>query len=355
MKPCYWPDHGAVIDSQGFIKPCCMMGGYEMLNNNHNVLDGIHIDHTDSINEYFYSDFLIYLRKSLQENNIEGTPECHNCKLQIENNVGRHFQQSYEYSDYAMDGSIKFLEITTSNICNQTCVTCNSYFSSKWETIEQLFNDKFQKRKQFNLSNDAMDKIIKVLPELKVLNIKGGEPFADIRNAKILEKLVEVNPDCQVWILSNASIISNRFIKVLKRIKNLSLTASLDHIGKKYEWIRSTPFDQTLYTLKRIYEETGIRFSVSPTISYFNILDMEEIKSFYEDFEYTKWHIQNYNDYNFVRWPAEMDCLNTRTQEELDSIDRGLISKFNPHKYNELQNKINIMNEIRGFDWSDEL
>jgi hypothetical protein len=50
-----------------------------------------------------------------------------------------------------------------------------------------------------------------------------------------------------------------------------------------------------------------------------------------------------------------MDCLNTRTQEELDSIDRGLISKFNPHKYNELQNKINIMNEIRGFDWSDEL
>ena len=361
MTKCSWIDTSLVIDSQGFLKPCCNMGGSAVFDKTRSTKD-IHIDDIDSINDsYFYNDFLSYLRGSLKQNKIIGTSECLNCQFQIEKNVISHWDRGEQITkNFIPDGTVKYLEITSSNICNQTCITCSPYFSSKWETIEHLFENAggqghVKYGKKFNLTDDGLKKIFEILPTLEVLLLKGGEPFSDLRNLKILEELAIVNPTCEVWFTTNGSIISNKFLNALSKLYKVGITASLDHIGKKYEWIRSTPFEQTLHTMERIYDHTGHKCKVGPTISYFNILDLKEIEDFYTEFEYTKWTNTDFYSLNFVHWPEEMDFHNTRTQEELDTLNLGLVSKFNQEMFDTLQKKIKIMNGIRGFNWSDDL
>ena len=60
----------------------------------------------------------------------------------------------------------------------------------------------------------------------------------------------------------------------LGRDWRIEMVASLDHIGKKYEWIRGTSFPKTLDMIERLNGEVGVVPKVIPTVSYFNILDI---------------------------------------------------------------------------------
>ena len=226
---------------------------------------------------------------------------------------------------------------------------CSSYFSSKWATIDHLFGN--ASHKDMRLSESDIEKIMSLLPNIHVLHIKGGEPFADMRNAKILERLAEVNPDCAVWFTSNCSLISKRFMDVLKKFKKIEMVASLDHIGKKYEWIRGTSFPKTLDMIERLNGEVGVVPKVIPTVSYFNILDMNEINDFYSNLPTVEIGKNGLKSYNLLFHPYEMSYLNTRTQDELDTVGFGLVSEFNQKLYDELYKKIDIMNKLRGFEW----
>lgn len=353
MSECYWSLMSIVVDSQGYVKPCCNMSGSNMIHLGNTTEDEIHIENIESLEDYLLNDFMLYLRGSLKDKGIVETPECSNCKLAIQNNVIGHHEYSKPWSNSPL-GRIAVLEITTSNICNQTCITCSSYFSSKWKTIDHLFGN-YTHKDSYSLSDSAIDKIIDLLPNLKQLYIKGGEPFSDLKNAKILEVLIDVNPECEIIIVTNASIISKKFLDILKKAKphKVIICGSLDHVGRKYEWIRGTSFNQTLQTIEKLYQETGIKTKPIPTISYFNILDLKEIADFYINYEYTDWTKTDFYHFNFVRHPEEMDFINTRTQEELDKLGMGLVSRFDKDLYENLKSKIEIMNDVRGFRWQD--
>ena len=138
---------------------------------------------------------------------------------------------------------------------------------------------------------------------------------------------------------------------VLKKFKMVEIVASLDHIGKKYEWIRGTSFQKTLDMIERLNGEIGVVQKVIPTVSYFNILDMKEINDFYSDLPSVYIGQNGLKSYNLLFHPYEMSYLNTRTQDELDTVGFGLVSEFNQKLHDELYKKIDIMNGLRGFEW----
>jgi len=359
MSVCKWPDHALVIDPQGWLKPCCMV-----VLGDHHINSIIASDKTEyqiststEYKDFAYSDLNMHIRRELKEKGIEGTNACDQCASRIKQNgdpLSTHAAAfdwlNPEWRKYE-PGKISYLEFTTSNICNQTCIMCSSYFSTKWSTIDHLFGT--HQHQQISLTEADVEKIISLLPDLHVLHIKGGEPFSDLRNAKILEELAAVNPDCTVWLTSNCSLISKRFMNTLKKFKKVEMVASLDHIGRKYEWIRGTNFNNTLETIKKLNQEAGIVPKVVPTVSYFNILDMQEINDFYADNPHVYIGDNKLKSYNLLFNPPEMNYLNTRTQEELDTINQGVVSQFNQDMHNELYRKIEIMNGIRGFRWQD--
>ena len=94
-----------------------------------------------------------------------------------------------------------------------------------------------------------------VLPGLKELQLKGGEPLMDIRNVQILDALSKVNPECNVIICTNGQNISRSFLDVIKKNpKQYQIGVSIDGINEIYNWIRGGEWNKTIITMQKIYE-----------------------------------------------------------------------------------------------------
>ena len=137
------------------------------------------------------------------------------------------------------------------------------------------------------------------------MTIKGGEPFADIRNIRILKKLYEVNPSCRVYIVSNFYTITPEAMEILKMTTgHLDVSASIDGVGRVYDWIRSNTFEHTIKTMERYYKETGLTININVCISLYNFFHLEKILDYFKDKEY----IKCISFMNVTSRPPYVDC-----------------------------------------------
>jgi len=291
---CNMPYYGMTIHSNGDLGICCSQ--------NREFNYG-HISETEDLYDaWLEHDNILKLRYEDGEDRQKACGTCLKHKnLGIVNRWHEINRTEILLRKIPIDGKIRFLEFTTSNICNQACSSCSSFFSTKWIPIEKqalemglpLDEWKNQKgggfnsfgHKQYRMSNEDVKKIIKILPDLHILYIKGGEPFADQLNFQILEELIKVNPQCRVMITSNVSKIPQKFINILKKISYVSISCSIDGINETYKYIRSTPFNKTIENIKR-WHNSNINGHVN--VSY-NI----SMHNFYHTIDFLKWFNEN--------------------------------------------------------------
>ena len=213
------PETGLTINPIGEIVLCCAGDNVAVE----------HIKNIDNITEFFNSDIYDNLRERFK---LKDFPEqCNVCKVHWEAGRIARFDSynRFNFPTYKKDIAsetipIRFLEITTSNICNQMCVTCSGKYSSKWAPYEQEAvdiglhwrneNHKFH-TKQYKMTDDDVNKVLDIVPHLQHLTIKGGEPFADPNNIKILQKLADTNPKCRVEICTNFQLVTKSVIELL--------------------------------------------------------------------------------------------------------------------------------------------
>ena len=160
-------------------------------------------------------------------------------------------------------------QIKTSNLCNQACVTCNSYFSSKWAEIER-----------------KMELIPKLTVKLAISDINinynsarriefvGGEPFFDPTTFQILNLLIEHNnTDCFISVVTNGSIsLSDRQLDILSKFTDLNICISVDGIGPVFEYMRWPAKWSTLLDNIEKFKKITKNISISYTISSLNVL-----------------------------------------------------------------------------------
>lgn len=352
---CKAPFLGLTIDPAGWLTLCCNTSDKKYFKSN--------ITDVDDLTDFFLSDEYEDIRDKMKIDGMFGIAQCENCWSA----ANGFFNEIHNYNKKSFTNPLKirYLELTTSNICNQTCVTCSSYFSSKWRNLEPKFDREVSPATY--LKSDSIQKILKILPDLKYLQIKGGEPFADKNNLKILSKLSEVNPDCEVILTSNFQNIGDEWWPVLKKLKNISAGASIDGVGKSYDWIRGGNFNQTLNNMQRFRYETGNQVTINVCVSLYNIFILRQIYDFFVDKSYASSVIFN----NIVVYP---DMLSPKllTIGELDialkkfgNDSHNLLGNIRKMKLNHntaLREKFikhtNTMNSIRGtniFDIQPEL
>ena len=265
---CKVPFSGFEISPEGNIVLCCMSPRSVLKN----------INDVDDLEEFYNGTIMEKYRQSLEDNKY---PHMVPCSVCYKKELGNHMTlkknlEIYPMGDFKKFDSdwkarkenkkrpLRFLEYTLSNICNATCATCGSFFSNKWQSLDKKFG-----RHVFplvKLDENSIKKIEKVLYGLETLVIKGGEPFADIRNIRILKKLYEINPSCRVLIISNMYTITPEAMKILKMANpgTLEVTASIDGVGKVYDWIRSNNFEHLIKTMETYYKETGLKIKLLP-------------------------------------------------------------------------------------------
>ena len=127
-----------------------------------------------------------------------------------------------------------------------------------------------------------VDKVLDIVPGLQHLTIKGGEPFADPNNIKILQKIADTNPDCRVEICTNFQLVSDDVINILHRINEVHVQASIDGTYDLYNWIRGGNFEKTVDNINRYHAIEGRKVVIVSTISIYNWMNIVDLIDYWK-------------------------------------------------------------------------
>lgn len=239
---CIVPFIGGCIKPNGTLSACCQ--SKDQTSYRYNQLD-----------DWSNNNDMRELRRSLY--NGEQHPWCQRCwTSQSAGQVS--LRESYNKSlaskeivqkaqlsadnNFEFSGPVQFLDLKLGNLCNLRCVMCSPESSSRI-LAEQLQNLQwFPQAKQLNQtdfawpeSNEFRNAIEPHLASLQYVKFTGGEPML---NPWIEYFLARLPSSCIVHIVTNATIIDDSKINLLKKFDQVWLTISVDATGDLYQHIR---------------------------------------------------------------------------------------------------------------------
>jgi hypothetical protein len=180
--------------------------------------------------------------------------------------------------------STQIVKLATSNLCNSTCVTCDSTASSAWATL--------RKQKTFQILPDTqLDSID--YKNLVMLSFVGGEPLIEKKNFWVLEQLIEHNnTNCFISVVTNSSIeLSSKQKDILSKFTNVNVCLSIDGVGKRFEYMRYPLKWDTLLENIKSFRQLNFMLSVSYVVSNVNAMYYQETIDWFDSMGLTHNHI----------------------------------------------------------------
>lgn len=199
---------------------------------------------------------------------------------------------------------LKMLDLRWKNTCNFACVYCGPDLSSSWANelnMPQRINDKALQQ--------SLDYIYSNLDTVEHIYLAGGEPLLIKENLILLQHIAKINPDIDIRINTNLSIINNEIYNLLKQFKNVHWTVSVDSVGAEFEYVRyGGVWDQFVKNLQQLRQDFDkINFNATWCIlTAYGVLECIEFLQqlgFHENSfivnplgEPANWHVNNLPD-----------------------------------------------------------
>ncbi len=271
---CEYPFHSVAIQPNGDITPCCAYTG--SLGN---------FSATESMTDFLKNNENLNQLKLNETLGIQTDPGCNKCYSNTESEASRKFIFKNSVSKYKQDSNdeILHLDMSFGNRCNLSCAMCSSKYSSKLRNIELAFEDRWATVSDiFDLTPKDIDKILDAATNLKVIELKGGEPlmYKDSLEYFLNQVYEKYGPSLRVYITTNFSKITSDIAAIIKNFKNVKLIISIDGVGDTYEWIRGFNFGQ----LESLIQTFGP--DLKNNIDRFNfcssIFNLGNIQNFYD-------------------------------------------------------------------------
>jgi sulfatase maturation enzyme AslB (radical SAM superfamily) len=156
---------------------------------------------------------------------------CNRC-WQEQANGTRSYRESYNdmYPEFELINTtqLKTIHLQNDPTCNLTCVYCGPRFSSSWAALRGM---KDPMLKTLDFSDEA-------LANLSMITLAGGEPGLVKSNVRILDRLLQLNPECQVIINSNLYKIDTPVFERVFKFPNATVIASFETVEDRYNYIR---------------------------------------------------------------------------------------------------------------------
>jgi len=367
---------GLTINPDGRIVLCCVSTQKELA----------HISDIKDLNEFYNSSLLNEIRETMKSGSL---PEdwCFSCinwrkngeRAAIDDWVKREIEWNPDDVEYH---TINFLEFAPSNICNQNCAMCGSVYSSKWiewdnDAIEDGLTFRFKKpwhsyvtnfhNEVWSMDDKDLQKIYDVLPNVRRINLKGGEPFADKRNYDLIRHCIKLKNPPVIAATTNFSTIPNEIMDLICDYPKFRMGVSIDGIDKVYEWVRGASYKQTIdncHTYMKRSDNGMLVVTATPTIYTLYSLDdyMLEMKSLgfkrmqfmsctspkYVSVEAEE-NIEHYNE-KYKRFLASYDKVHIHNPENLYKRKYDVSIKKS-----HVRDWIEFMNKKRGFDIRDHV
>jgi organic radical activating enzyme len=277
--------------------------------------------------EIFMSPHAQRIRNEIIEG---GEPKnCETCWIDERNGKKSKRQIYNEYYEqwYGPDWMKKFpwigtphkiydLQLIFDNTCNLKCRSCNANYSSKWveeakerhvpywESSAKVPMNDMENSKFWTSMNDW-------LPEIKRLEIMGGEPFYMKEFKRFVDKIINDNHshNIDMTLSTNGTIADKVFLeKMASNFKNLSFSVSIDGVGDKFEYLRHPGnWESVLENLQYFYElhnsDYPVSIQITHTITALNIMYLPEFHDFFQE------HFPNFKIWNNIaHYPKWLTC-----------------------------------------------
>tara|TARA_R100000951_G_scaffold79827_1_gene67731 strand:- start:808 stop:1686 length:879 start_codon:yes stop_codon:yes gene_type:complete len=268
--------------------------------------------------------------------------------------------KTYEDNSIPFDDTIRHLDVCFSNLCNQQCLMCKSESSSRWYVDDKKWaNTEFARRPVMYLdwSKKNLHKIIKILPDLHLISIKGGEPSIQSEVKHILKYLTDNNLNPRIEMISNMQQVSLEMMKLFCAQKNMYLRISMDASGIMYDWTRGGNYSKTLSNISKYIENCDH----TPKIGFTNTLNRWSYKSLVEDILKIEKFISTFDlpsvNYNIqpVMGPRYTSPFAAPREERLALVNHfekhfGIIENdsivYKSLRINHLNNVLSLENEV---------
>ena len=305
--------------------------------------------HTNTMEEVWNSPEY----KQLRTNMLADTPsrECTRCyereatgfvssRNDLNKNFGHHIglvdatKPDGTYDDF----KLRYYDIRFSNLCNMSCRTCGSWFSSSWYNEEEkLFGRRSHPQFMYagKDKDDMWNQMQQHIPYLEQIYFAGGEPLIMEEHYWILKELAQRGMfDVKLIYNTNFSRLSlkdDRVLELWRLFKNVSVGASLDGMGPRAEYIRKgTKWDDIVRNRELMIEQLpNVDFYVSTTVSIMNAL---HVSDFHRDWvERGLLKPQDWN-INILQGPDRMriDVLPRLYKEQVEAKIREHIEWLQP-------------------------
>lgn len=195
----------------------------------------------------------------------------------FDTDVLESIQQDGSLSDFKM----RYFDIRFSNICNMKCRTCGPDFSSQWEQEFKINWPNKYRIIQDNRKPELLEELKTHIPTMDTAYFAGGEPLITEEHYILLEEMIRQNRhDINLRYntnLSNLKFKDKDLLELWKNFDKVSLSVSIDHYGKRAEYIRKgTNWEKELENLKKVKELDYIDFNINTVVSVFNYLTIDE-------------------------------------------------------------------------------
>lgn len=307
---CSLPWEHLSIHPHGHSSPCCEVDWSSELAFSKNKVNGEYtlkvLNVEDGVESIINSDSNKQIRLEMLEGKIPSA--CSTCyKAEQAGAISKRLREKQPTIDYStitkpdgsIDPNITNLELRLGNFCNLKCRSCNAESSTSWISDYHKLKNKINLPSAYDdivnsdsTSYDWVDsyefyeEIFKNAPELKLLQVSGGEPFLVDKHSHLLQLLIDSGraKHMTVSYITNANYKFDRVRPILDKLTqfdNVTISISLDDTYKRNDYIRSlSNFQLTVDNIKRFLAEYNFTYSITQTVNAFNFFYIEELTQF---------------------------------------------------------------------------
>jgi MoaA/NifB/PqqE/SkfB family radical SAM enzyme len=240
---------------------------------------------------------------------------------------------------------ISTLDIKFNNTCNFKCRLCGSESSSLFAVEEHKFlNKPLIVQYNWSESQNFIDQIVEHLPNIKNIDMYGGEPFLIKKFKEVLKLAVENkhSEHIRLHYNSNGSIWPEQFLPYWVDFKLVDIHFSIDAIGDQFELQRGGKWQQVEDNILKLKNLglPNLSISIMPTVSAMNVYYIDQVYD---------WAIKH----EFPIFVSHARGKGLELQNLTQQAKQMIIEKFKNHPWDEMQNIIKIVQELPDSDGKD--
>lgn len=402
MKPlnnsptfCTIPFVSLVVNTDGAIRPCCMIKGqYSQLKK----ADGTKYTIKDNLNDAWNSDEMRRMRMAMI--NGEKLEGCNVCYLQEAS--GRTSNREYANAEWThkltsreienkidqailnageIDYSIAYLDLRLGNLCNLKCRMCSPFNSSQiakehldleqrdpaykvvWASTFGKFNPRFNDMQEWFDNDILWDQVIDMIPNLKKVYMTGGEPTLIENNFKFMQACIDKGrKDIVLFFNTNCTNVNKKFTNLISQFDRVNINASIDGVNEVNDYIRApSKWSQISRNVETLAQMPNVVLGVTPTVQTYNVFNLIDTLNWVDSLN-KKYNKNIFVDFLINVHPKHLavgilpDNIRQQVSSELLEYKANNFNQATPElTVNSTNGIIGLLQQDRVVDWQEQL